>query len=117
MADDVFRKELNLIRKWRAQVRRGAPKGFEDRAYADCANELERMIQESLVNPLEKEWVERLLNVSKADITDDQKRANFRSIILSFHWMWISGEYYVEREDDKWAEARRGGPTVPESLR
>jgi hypothetical protein len=99
--DEVFRRELNLIRKWRAHNRNHRPRAFEDEVYAGCANELEKLIQDSLVLPNEEHWVDRMMNVSKAPQTDEQKRASFKVMLRSFHWMWIRGEYLTRRGDDK----------------
>jgi hypothetical protein len=73
--------EAGLIKKWRDKIRRERPKGFEDRALAECAHELEELLGTISELPNEEAWVDALMKISG---TDEHKRMAFKGMLRTY---------------------------------
>ena len=112
--DEVFRKEIELIHKWR-KLGFGShrPKSFEDEVWSTCAGELAKLIHDAIVVPDEDLHVNTLISVSSRIVFDgttgeyrqdralEETREAVRSILRGLYWQWLKGEYLDRRNGSK----------------
>jgi hypothetical protein len=95
MDGEVRKGALRLIRQWRDWNRNNRPKGFEDRAYASCARQLETMLANEGRHPNEEHWLDRFMEVVNGEVDPgyENHREKMRAMMRGFRWDVIKREH------------------------
>jgi hypothetical protein len=89
--DSELRKgAMRLVQEWRDWNQHNRPKGFEYRAYGQCAHALDQLIHNCHVDPNEASWLKAFLEAAA-----DERRREGRLLVLlrSYRWQVIMREH------------------------